>query len=121
MKVALGMDKFLTIEKGEVIIEVVNLVRATKEQAEEFKLILLRHIANNKVKIIIDINQCDFLDSTFVSSMLIALKATIKKGGNLKIAAPKHDVAEMLEATGLNKVFDIYSNVTEAVKSFANN
>jgi anti-anti-sigma factor len=112
------MDKFITIDKGDVIIEVVNLVKATSEHAEKFKLILLKHLEDDKIKLIVDIHQCDFLDSTFLSSLLIALKATIKKGGNLKLASPKQDVAEMLEATGMNRVFDIYPNISDAINSF---
>jgi anti-anti-sigma factor len=112
------MDNFSTIDKGDIIIEVVNLGKATREQAEEFKLILLKHIANDDIKLIVDIYQCDFLDSTFLSSLLIALKAAIKKGGNLKLASPKPDVTEMLEATGMNRVFDIYPNISDAINSF---
>ncbi len=112
------MEKFLTIDKGDVRIEVVNLVKATAEQAEEFKLILLKHIDDDDIKLIVDIHQCDFLDSTFLSTLLIALKATIKKGGNLKLASPKHDVAEVLEATGMNRVFDIYPNISDTISSF---
>jgi anti-anti-sigma factor len=114
------MDKFLTIDKGDIIIEVVNLAKATREHAEEFKMILLKHIDNDDIKLIVDINQCEFLDSTFLSSLLIALKAAIKKRGNLKLTSPKYDVAEMLEATGMNKVFDIYSGISDAIKSFNN-
>lgn len=112
------MDNFLTIDKGDVIIEVVNLVKATRDQAEEFKLILLKHIADNNIKLIVDIHQCEFLDSTFLSTLLISLKAAMKKGGNLKLASPKHDVAEVLEATGMNRVFDIYPNISDAIDSF---
>ncbi|MGB5850295.1 MAG: STAS domain-containing protein [Ignavibacteriaceae bacterium] len=114
------MDNFSTIVKGDVIIEVVNLIKATREQAEEFKLILLKHIEDDDIKLIVDIHQCDYIDSTFLSSLLIALKATKKKGGNLKIASPKHDVLEMLEATGMNRVFDIYSNISDTIKSYNN-
>ena len=112
------MDNFLTIDKGDVIIEVVNLVKATREQAEEFKLILLKHIDDSNIKLIVDLHQCVFVDSTFLSTLLIVLKATIKKGGNLKLASPKHDVAEVLEATGMNRVFDVYSNISDAISSF---
>lgn len=112
------MDNFSTIDKGDVIIEVVNLVKATAEQAEEFKLILLKHIDDGNIKLIVDIHRCDFLDSTFLSTLLIALKATIKKGGNLKLASPQHDVAEALEVTGMNRVFDIYPNIEDTISSF---
>jgi anti-anti-sigma factor len=111
------MDNFSTIDKGDVIIEVVNLEKATAEQAEEFKLILLKNI-DGSIKLIVDLHQCVFVDSTFLSTLLIALKAAIKKGGNLKLASPQHDVAEVLEATGMNRVFDIYPNISDAISSF---
>lgn len=112
------MDNFLTIDKGDVIIEVVNLVKATREQAEEFKTLLIKHIENDNTKLIVDLHQCDFVDSTFLSTLLIALKAVRKRGGNLKIASPKSDVAEVLEATGMGSVFDIHPNISDAIKGF---
>jgi len=112
------MENFLNIKNGDVIIEVVNLSKATKEQAEEFKSILLNHIEDGDIKLIVDLDQCNFVDSTFLSTLLIALKASMKKGGNLKLASPKHDVAEVLEATGMNRVFGIYPNISEAMESF---
>ena len=112
------MENFMNINNGDIIIEVVNLVKATTEQAEEFKLILLNHINDGNIKLIVDLHHSDFVDSTFLSTLLIALKATIKKGGNLKLASPKHDVAAVLEATGMNRVFDVYSNISDAISSF---
>ena len=112
------MENFMNIKNRDVIIEVVNLTKATTEQAEEFKLILLKHIDDRNTKLIVDLHQSDFVDSTFLSTLLIALKATIKKGGSLKLASPKHDVAEVLEATGMNRVFDVYSNISDAISSF---
>ena len=112
------MENFLITKKEEVVIEEVNLVKATREQAEEFKIILLNHIEEGNTKLVIDLHQCDFVDSTFLSTLLIALKAVMAKGGILKIAALKNDVAEVMEATGMFKVFEIYSSISEAVESF---
>lgn len=112
------MENFLITKKEEVVIEEVNLVKATREQAEEFKIILLNHIEEGNTKLVIDLHQCDFVDSTFLSTLLIALKAVMAKGGILKIAALKNDVAEVMEATGMYKVFEIYSSISEAVESF---
>ncbi len=50
------MDNFLTIDKGDLIIEVVNLEKATAEQAEEFKLILLKNIDDGNIKLIVDLH-----------------------------------------------------------------
>ena len=112
------MDNFLKIVKDDIIIEVVNLVKATKEQADEFKSILLNHIEEGNTKIIVDLHQCDFVDSTFLSALLISLKAVMKKNGSIKIASPKDEVAEVLEATGMKKVFEVHNSISEAIESF---
>jgi len=112
------MENFLKIVKDDIIIEVVNLVKATKEQADEFKSILLNHIEEENIKIIVDLHQCDFVDSTFLSTLLISLKAIMKKGGSIKIASPKNEVAEVLEATGMKKVFEVYDHISEAMESY---
>lgn len=112
------MDNFLKIVKDDIIIEVVNLVKATKEQADEFKSILLNHIEEGNTKIIVDLHQCDFVDSTFLSTLLISLKAVMKKNGSIKIASPKDEVAEVLEATGMKRVFEVHNSISEAIDSF---
>ena len=112
------MENFLVTKKEDIVIEEVNLVKATREQAEEFKIILLNHIEEGNTKLVIDLHQCDFVDSTFLSTLLIALKAVMAKSGSLKIAALKNEVAEVMEATGMYKVFEIYSSISEAVESF---
>jgi len=112
------MENFLVTKKEDIVIEEINLVKATNEQAEEFKIILLNHIEEGDTKLVIDLHQCDFVDSTFLSTLLIALKAVMAKGGSLKIAALKNEVAEVMEATGMNKVFEIYLSISEAIESF---
>jgi len=115
------MDNFLTTKTDDIIVEVVNLAKATKEQADEFKTILLNHINTGNIKIIVDLHQCDFVDSTFLSTLLIALKAVIDKGGGLKLAAPQNEVAEVLEATGMQRVFEVFPDLSEAIASFKEN
>ena len=113
------MENFLQTKVNDIIVEEVNLGKATRDQAEEFKTILLNHIDNGEVKIIVDLHQCEFVDSTFLSSLLIALKSAMAKNGILKIASPKSEVDEVLEATGMKKVFDVFPDVQEALKSFS--
>jgi anti-anti-sigma factor len=67
---------------------------------------------------IVDLEECEFIDSTFISSLVIALKAINQKEGTLKIVAAHSEVQSVLELTGMIKVFEIYKNVKEAVNSF---
>ena len=103
---------------GDVVIESVNLQRATMRESEEFKKILLKDINDGYVKIIVDLTNCGFMDSTFLGTLVIALKEVIKKGGDLKISAAHSDTQAILEITGTAKIFEQYTSIKEAVESF---
>ena len=45
------------VEKNDIIVGTVNLVRATSEEAEEFKTLLFDQIKKGKCKIIVDLNR----------------------------------------------------------------
>jgi anti-anti-sigma factor len=112
------MENFLSRNENGVIVETVNLIKATSEEAEEFKIILLKHIRDGNINLLIDLQRCIFVDSTFLSALIVAQKVTMEEGGSLKLLSPKNEVAEVLEATGMTKIFDIFSSVEEALPSF---
>ncbi len=101
-----------------ILVKYVHLTRATKDHAEQFKKFLMKDIEENYNKIIIDLNECEFIDSTFISSLVTGLKAVNQKGGSLKIVANHSEVQSVLELTGMVKVFEIYKDVKEALESF---
>ena len=104
--------------KKDIIIEVVHLSRATKENAEAFKKILLADIEKGNNKIIVDLSECMFMDSTFLSSLVIALKSLSKVNGSIKLIAIHQDTLAILDLTGMVKVFDVYKSKKEALTSF---
>lgn len=112
------MENFISVIKSDVVVEVVNLVKATLEHADELKGIVHEHIKNNKIKIVVDLSKCEFVDSTFLSALITSLKAIVATGGNLRLVAATNDVNLMLESTGMVKVFDIYDSTHKAVESF---
>jgi anti-anti-sigma factor len=103
--------------KEDIIIEVVHLSRATKDNAETFKKILLKDIDEGFNKIIIDLSECMFMDSTFLSSLVVALKSLSKTNGTIKLVAFHQDTLAILELTGMVRVFDIYKSKKDALNS----
>jgi anti-anti-sigma factor len=101
-----------------IIVKHVHLIHATKEHAEKFKKFLLQDIDEGKINMVVDLSECEFIDSTFISALVTALKAITQKEGKLKIVATHTDVQSVLELTGMFKVFEIYKNSKEAVESF---
>ena len=102
-----------------VIVKQVHLTRATKDHAEKFKKFLLKDINEKNNKVIVDLTECEFIDSTFISTLVIALKSVNKLKGSLKLVAVQSDVLSILELTGLVKVFDVFKNLNEAMGSIA--
>jgi len=103
---------------GEVVIEKVNLLRATTVEASIMKKRLFDNIHLSKKKIIVDISRCDFVDSSFLGALVISLKRARETGGNIKIVTGSSIVKETLHITGFLRVFENYSSVEDALKSY---
>ena len=112
------MEDFEKKFQKDVVIEVVNLTRATLKEANQFKKILQEDIEKKFKKIVIDISQCEFLDSTFLGTLVLAKKTMNRIGGELKIVEPASVFKVLLEKTSTLQVFDTYKSIDEAVNSF---
>ncbi|MBU1100807.1 MAG: STAS domain-containing protein [Bacteroidetes bacterium] len=116
------MKNFNLIEQGDVRIIGVEVSRATLEFAEEFKNLVADIIKNGNKKIIVDLSSVQFLDSTFLGSLVVNLKRVATGGGDLRLVACGHCedtvVWSMFEATRMNKVFRVFEDLNTAVKSF---
>jgi hypothetical protein len=61
--------EFFREEKGDVVVITVNLKRATMVEAEEFKQVLVNDIQRDFKKIVY-LSSCEFIDSTFLGSLV---------------------------------------------------
>ena len=112
------MEDFEKKIQKDVVIEVVNLTRATLKEANQFKKILQEDVEKKFKKIVIDISQCEFLDSTFLGTLVLAKKSMNRIGGELKIVEPASVFKVLLEKTSTLQVFETYKSLDEAVNSF---
>ena len=102
----------------DVVVEIINLERATLREAEELKFKVNDKIANGYKKIIIDLATVEFIDSTFLGVIVNTLKKVTKLGGDLKLVGFQPTVRSMFELTRLFRVFESFSELQSAVKSF---
>lgn len=109
---------FIKDIKGEVLVEIVHLKRATVMESDDFREILMTDVKNGWKKIVVDLSKCSFMDSTFLGSLVIAQKALAKIGGDLRISGAKGDSQAILELTGTSRIFQYYETVDDAVASF---
>ena len=112
------MEDFEKKIEKDVVIEVVNLSRATWKEANQFKAILQEDVEKKFRKLVVDISQCEFLDSTFLGTLVLAKRSINKIGGELKIVEPPSVFKVLREKTSTLQVFDSYKSLEDAVNSF---
>jgi len=111
-------EDFETLLINDLIIQVVHLSRATFKEASQLKKSLDELIKNRQKKIIVDISQCEFIDSTFLGVLVLSLKSSAKIGGDLRLVKPHEIVKTLMERAGTLNVFNIYDSIDEAIRSF---
>jgi|SRR3972149_1613373 len=109
---------FLTEEYKDVIVEVVDLSRATLNEAEEFKQRLAEDIESGYKKIVADLSACEFIDSTFLGTLVISLKKVTSLGGDLRLVGFQPAVHSMFELTRMYRVFETFKTKADAINSY---
>lgn len=75
-------------------------------------------IAQEKTKIILNLAEVDFIDSSGVGELVSGFTAVRNAGGELKLLNLTKKVEDVLNVTKLYTVFDIKDDEFKAVKSF---
>lgn len=70
-------------------------------------------------KVVLNLKEVDFVDSSGIGEMVKGHMAMRKMGGQMKLSALSKTVSDLLQATALNKLFDIYPDESAAIKSFS--
>ncbi len=102
----------------DVLVQVVDLSRATLKEAEEFKFTLTKSIEDGHRKIIVDLSNCEFIDSTFLGVLVVSLKRMVAVNGQLKLVGFQPAVHSMIQQTKMYRVFETFSTKEAALKSF---
>lgn len=103
---------------GDVLVEIINVERASVVEAEELKGKLNNAFDDGYKKLIVDLTECDFVDSAFLGVLVNSLKKAVKLKGDLKLVGFRPAVRAMFELTRLFRVFESFGNLQEAVKSY---
>ena len=99
------MEDFDRIILKDVVVEIVNLTRATYKEALEFKEALTLDLARNFKKIVIDLRQCELIDSTFLGVIVFIKKSIYESGGDVRIVKSHSNIKTILEKVGTSQIF----------------
>ncbi|MBN1302017.1 MAG: STAS domain-containing protein [Melioribacteraceae bacterium] len=116
------MDNTFTVNsEGDISIVTLNISEATLKYAQSFKYFMVQRIIKNRSKIIIDCRNVNFMDSTFLGSLVYSLKKAAIDSGDLKLILGNFEspVWTMFETTNMFRIFKIYKDIESAVESYS--
>jgi anti-anti-sigma factor len=112
------MRDFEISEHCGYLVAKVNVEKATILEALEFKCTLDEQIYHGHCNIVIDLKECEFLDSTFIGVLVVTWKKVKAKGGKLKLVKPGNFAQTVFHLTGTIEIFETYDSVEQAIGSF---
>ena len=119
IKMRMEMEEFQRQVANGFIIERVNLTQATITEAGRFKKHLETDISLGYNIIIIDLSNCEILDSAFIGVMVVTLKQLMRLGGSIKIIKPGMFSKSLLNLTGTIEIFELYESLDSAISSIS--
>ena len=108
-----GLDNDITL------VEVMG--RIDSMSANDFGMALIEQIDASHIRLVLDLSGVDYMSSAGLREIVGALKKVKKTDGNgdLRLAQPSERVREVLEMSGLDTIFQIFSSQTEAINSYS--
>lgn len=85
--------------------------------APKIKSHLIDLITDGKYKIIIDLNNVDFMDSSGLGVLVGGLKRVKPHNGLISLVCTKEPILKIFKITGLTKVFPIHENQSQAFEA----
>jgi len=83
--------------------------------APELKAHVIDAIENGKTRIIVDLTNTTFIDSTTLGVLVGARKRLRERNGTLAVVCPDPDKLGLFEMTGLDRVFSIHTERSAAL------
>ena len=106
------------IEPDVTVLQIAGRITLGREcQAVEWAVDEL--IKNGSRKVVFDLAQLDYVDSTGIGIIVMSSGKMSAAGGELRIAALQPRVAELMRVTKLNQIMVFYSTVAAAVDDFS--
>lgn len=84
---------------------------------DELRNEILKVIQSGSQKVIINLKNVKYIDSSGFGCLLSILKAARNNYGIVKYASPEPEVEEVLKTLHLNTVFEIFDDLDQCVRS----
>jgi len=116
MQTVKGMTIQERIVSDVAIVRIAGRVTLT-EGTPEVDDVLQRLVQQGHVRIVLDLEEVPYIDSTALGSLLRTHATVSRRGGAMKLLNVKGHVRELLELTRLLAVFEAFDSEADAIAS----
>ena len=100
-------------ETDSAVLLNLNLKEANLENADEFKADLITLLDDHQKKVVLDMHQVEYIDSSFLGALVASLKYAISLKLDIALVGLRKDIKDLFELIRLDKVFKIYPSIDE--------
>jgi anti-sigma B factor antagonist len=93
---------------ADILLLNLDLQEANLENSDEFKTELTALFEENHKNIVLNLQQVEYIDSSFLGALVALLKHTIAFKKELILVGLRKDIADLFAMIRLDKVFKIY-------------
>lgn len=97
-----------------VVVESVNLIRATMLEAQEIKTNLMEDIIDSN-RIIVDLRTCEYIDSTFLGALVYSNRKIKEQNGFLILLLDDSYLARTFLFNEIGKIFRVHNSLNAAI------
>jgi len=109
--------EFTSSKSGGIQVVKVPYEELDAGNTPEFKTMIMPHLTGAK-KVVLDVSNLDFVDSSGLSAFLSCIKAVRAEGGELRIGGMSRNVRNVFELVNMYKLVEYCDTVEEAIARF---
>jgi anti-sigma B factor antagonist len=109
---------FKTESNGAVMVVMVREERLDAHNSDELKAEMSRLFESGTKNLVVDLKEVRFIDSSGLGVLVSGFKNASTHQGSIKLCSLQTQVKSMFELTRLQRVFDIYQTIDEALESY---
>lgn len=84
-----------------------------------FKEEILKSVGAEASRVVLDFKAVSFIDSACLGVLVFLLRKLKSQGGDVRISGLQEEVRSIFQITRMDRVFKLYDQVDEAVKSYS--
>ena len=111
------MSEFKRFSIEDIWIEKINLVRATLNEAQDIKDNIIEAACEFE-KIIVDLSDCEYIDSTFFGALVYCYKKILGRGGEIKLVMNDTFMTRTFIFRDIERVFNVYNKLNQAIDAY---